>query len=82
MSALAKWTEVITGDRPAHSRRDIGVNKGNCINDLPSLVNDMHICGQDVVIDDVYTILGYAGPLWACKSQTTGKVMTVTGIMW
>jgi hypothetical protein len=77
VSALAKWAEVITCDLPAYSRSSIGVYKGNCTNDLPSLVDDMHICGQDAVIDSVNNILGYAGPLWVRKSQTMNNEVSV-----
>jgi hypothetical protein len=69
VSALAKWSEVITGDLPACSRSSIGGYKGYCTNDLPSSVDDMHICGQDAVIDGVGKVLGSAGPLWARESQ-------------
>jgi hypothetical protein len=45
------------------------------------MVDDMHICGQDVVIDGVDKVLGSAGPILARVNQTTGKLTTVTGIM-
>jgi len=80
--ALAKWTDVITGDLLAAPRSLISnSSKGNCTNDLPSMVDDVHICGKDVIIDGVGKVLGNARALFRRVNQITGKVTTVTGMM-
>ena len=82
MRALAKWTDVITGDLLAAPRSLISnSSKGNCTNDLPSMVDDVHICGKDVIIDGAGKVLGNARALFRRVNQITGKVTTVTGMM-
>jgi hypothetical protein len=74
--------EVITGDLAPVNRSQVSINgRGNCTNALPTLIDDMHICGQDLAIDGVGKVLGSAGPLVIRNNQTTGKYTTVTGRM-
>ncbi len=75
--------DVITGDLPSFSPGSSA--SSGCTNALPSLVDDMHICGKDVFIDGAgkngMNVLGSAGPSFIRKNQATGKVTTVTGVM-
>lgn len=76
--------DVITGDLPSFSRGSSA--SSGCTNALPSLVDDMHICGKDVFIDGAgkvngTNILGSAGPSFTRTNQATGKVTTQTGVM-
>jgi hypothetical protein len=74
--------EVITGDLDPVNRSKISLSgRGNCTNALPTLIDDMHICGQDLAIDGVGKVLGSAGPLVVRKHLTTGKYTAVTGRM-
>ncbi len=80
MSARAKRMEVITGDLPSESRNAID-DKGDFKNDLPSLVDDLLIFGQDVAIEGLGTarknVVGQAHPLWTRTDATSGKTATV-----
>jgi hypothetical protein len=80
--ARCKWMEVITGNLPSESIDSIPPNlKGDCTNTLPSLVDDLHICGRDTFIDGPFGIAGRAGPKFIRTNATTGKQTTVTGEM-
>ena len=74
------WMKVITGDLPPESAIPPG-QRGNCANTLPSLVDDLHICGRDILIDGPSRILGQASPRFSRQDPATGKVTTVTGQM-
>ena len=54
-------------------------NANECVNVLPDVVDDLHICGRDVNIDGSGKILGSAGPSYV--REEAGKETTVTGIM-
>ena len=75
--------DVITDDLPSFSRGSSA--SAGCTNALPSLVDDMHICGKDEFIDgpgkNGTNVLGSAGPRFTRTNQATGKVTTQTGFM-
>lgn len=81
--ALCTWTEVITGDsNPFVNSSDIyAVGGWPCANPLPSLVDDMHICAQDLPIDGEGKVLGYAGPLTTLLDDETDFPTVLTGFM-
>ena len=75
--------DVITGDLPSFSPGSSA--SSGCTNALPSLVDDMRICGKDEFIDGAgkngTNVLGSAGPRFVRTNQATGKVTSVTGVM-
>ena len=71
---------MITGDLPSVSRSSFKSNEtGGCTNSLPSLVDDLHICGKDAPVDGNDKILGFAGPTYLRKDPTTQKVTSAAG---
>jgi len=75
---------VITGDLSSTPASNV-TNPGNCANNLPSSIDDLHICGRDEFIDgpgiNGVNTLGSAGPLFLRTDPITNKVTTVTGQM-
>jgi len=81
MSARTRWMELITGNLIPIPRSFLP-NPDNCINLLPPVVDDLHICGRDIAIDGQGGVLGNAGTTYVrTPDPITGKQTTVTGVM-
>jgi hypothetical protein len=75
---------MIAGDLPSAApvHPMLGnVDVDNCVNDLPDLTDDLHICAQDEVQDGEGGVVGAAGPLYLRRDETTRKYTTITGQM-
>ena len=81
IKAVTKWMAVIIGDMPSSIVNTTADNRvGNCTN-VPTNVDDLHICGQDKIIDGPGKVVGYAGPLILKRNVTTNKYVAQTGQM-
>eukprot|EP00581_Thalassiosira_minuscula_P005901 CAMPEP_0183747878 /NCGR_PEP_ID=MMETSP0737-20130205/67487_1 /TAXON_ID=385413 /ORGANISM="Thalassiosira miniscula, Strain CCMP1093" /LENGTH=461 /DNA_ID=CAMNT_0025983595 /DNA_START=574 /DNA_END=1959 /DNA_ORIENTATION=+ len=85
VKARAKWSQIITGDVSDFKRRNIPSNSDPevhpCLNRLPPIVDDVHICGLEAAIDGEGKVLGIAGPMTARADPATGLYTTITGLM-
>ena len=85
VDAKDRWMEVITGDLSSVQSQPFRDPEYNCANALPTLIDDLIICGRDEYIDGPGTnkgnILGAAGPLWLRKAYATGLWTTIVGRM-
>lgn len=79
-AALRIWMDVVRGDMPSTSGSQLP-NANECLNDLPELVDDLHICGIDEPIDGVGEVLGSAGPSYIRQNVATGLWTSITGEM-
>ena len=81
VKAVTKWMAVIIGDMPSSIVNTTADNRvGNCTN-VPTMVDDLHICSQDKNIDGPGKVVGYAGPLILKRNVTTNKYVAQTGQM-
>lgn len=81
IKAVTKWMAVIIGDKPSSIVNTTADNRvGNCTN-VPKNVDDLHICGQDKIIDGPGKVVGYAGPLILKRNVTTNMYVAQTGQM-
>lgn len=85
VSARKKWMEIITGNLPPRNSSTIPYDRNRCFNDLPTVIDDTHICGRDVKIDGPGSVLGQAGPSWVRVSLDANGAFeaatTITGNM-
>jgi len=86
-TARTKWMNVITGDLPPSSSPSVGVSSTDdvdidrCINDLPEIIDDLHICGRDMEYDGRGGVVGAAGPLFLRRDPITSRWTTLVGQM-
>jgi uncharacterized surface protein with fasciclin (FAS1) repeats len=81
VKAVTKWMAVIIGDMPSSTVNTTADNRvGNCTN-VPTMVDDLHVCSQDKNIDGPGKVVGYAGPLILKRNETTNKYVAQTGQM-
>jgi len=82
--ARAKWMKGITGDLSSRPSSEFPVSDRidyTCTNLPPSVIDDLVICGRDVLIDGPGKVLGNAGPLWNRRDPLTGKSTAIIGRM-
>ena len=70
-TAMNHWQEIIVGDLESVST--LGMANDGCSNPFPEVIDDMHICGKDTVMDGVGGTLGSASAMY--ERVTDGTVI-------
>mmetsp|Transcript_21752 Transcript_21752/g.47271 ORF Transcript_21752/g.47271 Transcript_21752/m.47271 type:complete len:427 (+) Transcript_21752:359-1639(+) len=83
VNVRADWMKIITGDLYPVSAVSIP-DLDECVNELPPVIDDLHVCIIEDEIDGPSGILGQAGPLWVrpdIVDESLVGFQTITGTM-